>query len=177
MVLTFPLLQDLSEDLSAVHSRWLSSGNQPSPGGPNPNTVNPNPSSVRTPDVEAMDMDTYAKNLHLMNDSLHDLQSDIQRLAAQQTQIQQMMSPQRQQQQQPPQQQQHNPMDPQPFYMASDHPPMGGPGPGPGPMTPQRRTWGQPQPINFAHQQQPHPDMHGGPAGWQSPRRQQWGQR
>ena len=33
----------------------------------------------KTPDIEAMDMDTYTRSLHQMNDSLHDLQSDIQR--------------------------------------------------------------------------------------------------
>ena len=92
--------------------------------------------------------------------------SDIQRLAQQQSQIQQMMhtsqsaipsvaSPQR-----PPPNQQANPMDPQPFYISQPDPP------------PQRRTWGQPQPISFAHQ---------GPGGgveWppqQPPRRAQWG--
>jgi prefoldin subunit 5 len=42
----------------------------------------------RTPDIEAMDMETYSKSLSAMNDSLHDLQSDIQRLAQQQSQIQ-----------------------------------------------------------------------------------------
>ena len=92
--------------------------------------------------------------------------SDIQRLAQQQSQIQQMMhtsqsaipstaSPSR-----PPPPSQTNPMDPQPFYISQPDPP------------PQRRTWGQPQPISFAHQ---------GPGGgveWppqQPPRRAQWG--
>merc|ERR1712223_1335955 len=120
-----------------------------------------------------MDMDTYSKNIYAMNDSLHDLHrngfdySDIQRLAQQQSQIQQMMhtsqsaipsaSPQRPP---PPPQHQANPMDPQPFYISQPDPP------------PQRRTWGQPQPISFAHQ---------GPGGgveWppqQPPRRAQWG--
>ncbi len=101
-------------------------------------------------------METYAKNLNAMNDSLHDLQSDLQRLASQQTQIQQMMQPPQQQQQQ-----QLNPMDPQPFYIASDHP---------GhhqlhqqhPHPVQRRTWGQPQPIHFAHQQPPPPVRYSG---------------
>ncbi len=55
---------------------------------------------------------------------------------------------------------QSNPMDPQPFYIASPDPPA----------TPQRRTWGQPQPISFAQQPQMTPD------GWQGiNRRQQWG--
>ncbi len=101
-----------------------------------------------------------------MNDSLHDLQSDIQRLAQQQSQIQIMMSgPRLETSPGPPQQPQqpHNPMDPQPFYIASPDPPI---------STPTRRTWGQPQPISFAHQQQSQMD----PSGWQGmPRRGQWG--
>ena len=148
--------------MSAVQSRWLS-GERGGPGssgpGGNGSSVGGMGDQVRTPDVEAMDMDTYSRNLHAMNDSLHDLHSDIQRLAQQQSQIQQMMhSPQ--QQQAPAAPPHHNPMDPQPFYIAHD-PPQ------------QRRTWGQPQPINFAHQQQP---PQGPDGGWQSPRRQQWGQ-
>ena len=100
-----------------------------------------------------------------MNDSLHDLQSDIQRLAQQQSQIQIMMSgPRMETSPGPPQQPQHNPMDPQPFYIASPDPPT---------STPTRRTWGQPQPISFAHQQ---PQGPMDPNGWQSmPRRGQWG--
>ncbi len=101
-------------------------------------------------------METYAKNLHAMNDSLHHLQTDIQRLAQQQSQIQQMMQQQRQQQQ--------SPMDPQPFFISEGHHPHHPPPPPP----PQRRTWGQPQPINFAHQ-----------LAWTAhnhSRRQQWGQ-
>ncbi len=167
-----------------MQTRWLS-GNRPAgvaggagaAGAPNP---------MRTPDVENMDMDTYARNLNAMNDSLHDLQGDIQRLASQQSQIQQMMGGGGGQQQQ----QQHHPqappppssMDPQPFYIAPDHP-----GhhqlhhPHQQPLPPQRRTWGQPQPIHFAHQQHPPPHHHPhmGAAGDQSwsPRRQQWGQR
>jgi hypothetical protein len=57
-----------------------------------------------------------------------------------------------------PQQPTHNPMDPQPFYIASPDPPI---------STPTRRTWGQPQPITFAHQL---PQTMEG--GW---RRGQWG--
>ncbi len=162
--------QDLNEDLSAVQTRWLSGNRQG--GGAGGAGGAPNP--MRTPDVENMDMDAYAKNLNAMNDSLHDLQSDIQRLASQQSQIQQMMSgqPQQQPQQQLPQQQQAlppNPMDPQPFYIAPDHPghhQLHHP-------SPQRRTWGQPQPIHFAHQPPPPPHME---QPW-SPRRQQWGHR
>ena len=51
----------------------------------------------------------------------------------------------------PPSRAPHNPMDPQPFYISSDSQP-----PPPqiqqAPHTPQRRTWGQPQPISFAQQ-------------------------
>ena len=52
-----------------------------------------------------------------------------------------------------------NPMDPQPFYISQPDPP------------PQRRTWGQPQPIHFAHQHGP------GGMDWpqQPARRAQWG--
>ncbi len=139
-----------------MQTRWLSQGS----GG------NSRPSSTaKTPDAENVNAESYSKNLNAMNDSLHDLQSDIQRLASQQAQIQQMMrggQQQQQQQQQPP----PNPMDPQPFYMAPDHPEMH--------HTPQRRTWGQPQPIHFAHQGGPPPPQMDQP--W-SPRRQQWGQR
>ena len=112
-----------------------------------------------------MDMDTYSKSIYAMNDSLHDLQSDIQRLAQQQSQIQQIMHHSAM----PPNSQvtpnprggggPANPMDPQPFYISQPDPP------------PQRRTWGQPQPISFAHQQP------GGGVDWpqQPPRRAQWG--
>lgn len=151
------VLQDLTEDLSAVQTRWLSDQNRSQ-------TSTSNYTEPKTPDIEGMDMDTYSKSIYAMNDSLHDLQSDIHRLAQQQSQIQQMMhhpsaiaSPQRPPMQQPPS---GNPMDPQPFYISQPDPP------------PQRRTWGQPQPISFAHQ---------GPGGgveWpqQPPRRAQWGQ-
>ena len=55
-------LQDLTDDLSAVQTRWLSS---------DPNrSQNLDP---KTPDIEAMDMDTYSKSIYAMNDSLHDL--------------------------------------------------------------------------------------------------------
>ena len=56
--------------------------------------------------------------------------------------------------------QQHNPMDPQPFYIAQDAHQQ--------PQQPPRRTWGQPQPISFA--------TTAGPEPYISPqRRQQWG--
>ena len=144
-----------------MESRWLSSNK-----------------SAATPD--GGDMDGYSRNLQHMNDSLQDLQSDIQRLAQQQSQIQQMMNhsnqqpgmphnrqqQQQQQMQQLPmhqQQQQHHPMDPQPFYIAQDahhQQPQ---------QQPPRRTWGQPQPISFA--------TTAGPEPYSPQRRQQWGAR
>ena len=137
----------MSEDLSAVQTRWLSDRSKAAAAaGP------------RTPDIEAMDMETYSKSLCAMNDSLHDLQSDIHRLAQQQSQIQMLMSQPRMETSPGPQQPSHNPMDPQPFYIASPDPPI---------STPTRRTWGQPQPISFAHQLPQSMD-----GGW---RRSQWG--
>ncbi len=137
-----------------MQTRWLSDQNRASSQSYEP----------KTPDIEAMDMETYSKSIHAMNDSLHDLQSDIQRLAQQQTQIQQIMHPSQGPGGYPSAmsaspQRPMNPMDPQPFYISQPDPP------------PQRRTWGQPQPISFAHQ---------GPGGgieWpqQAPRRAQWG--
>ena len=55
-------LQDLTDDLSAVQTRWLSSSQASS------KNLDP-----KTPDIEAMDMDTYSKSIYNMNDSLHDL--------------------------------------------------------------------------------------------------------
>ena len=71
----------MTEDISAVQSRWLSDRNR----------TNPALNTPKTPDIEAMDIDTYSKSMYAMNDSLHDLQNDIQRIAQQQSQIQQMM--------------------------------------------------------------------------------------
>ena len=51
-----------------MQSRWLSNNRA--------NTTQ----ETKTPDIESMDMDTYTRSLHAMNDSLHDLQSDIHRL-------------------------------------------------------------------------------------------------
>ena len=86
--------------------------------------------------------DPYSKSLLHMNDHISEMSNNLQRLAAQQTQIQQMMqrSPQQQQQQQPQSAYPPHPMDPQPYYAPS--PEQGNPT--------QRRTWGQPQPISFA---------------------------
>ena len=50
-------MQDVSDDLSAVESRWLSSGNKPA-------------NSAQTPDGSGGDMDGYSRNLQHMNDSL-----------------------------------------------------------------------------------------------------------
>jgi len=85
--------------------------------------------------------------------------NNIQRLAKQQTQIQQMMSGSRLNSNSSPFHQ-PNPMDPQPFYIVSPDPPVAS----------QRRTWGQPQPILFAQQSPLMPD------GWQgNERHQHWG--
>lgn len=67
VIMKWILIQDLSDDLTAVESRWLSdrAKSQASTG-------------PRTPDIEAMDMETYAKSITAMNDSLYDIQSDIQ---------------------------------------------------------------------------------------------------
>ena len=71
------------------------------------------------------------------------------KLSQQHGQIQQMMN----QSGGPPSRAPHNPMDPQPFYISSEsqQPPPQIPNPYT-PHTPQRRTWGQPQPISFAQQ-------------------------
>ena len=106
---------------------------------------------------------------------------DLGKMASQQSQIQRMMQqPQQQQynniQSPPPQQQQPlNPMDPQPFYITGDsphHPQV----PPQQPHTP-RRTWGQPQPINFGQGGPMNPygprPMYGGPYG--APQYDQYG--
>ncbi|CAB4064941.1 CAMSAP [Lepeophtheirus salmonis] len=135
---------DLNDDLNAVQSKWCNE---------------PQQSTQKTPDMESMDIESYSRSLHAMNDSLHDLQSDIQRLTQQQGHIQQIMHTSNKPS--PHQVQQSNPMDPQPFYIAPPDQPS------------QRRTWGQPQPISFAHQAAIEP------TAWQqqqpSPRRPQWG--
>uniref|UniRef100_A0A0K2TD84 Patronin n=1 Tax=Lepeophtheirus salmonis TaxID=72036 RepID=A0A0K2TD84_LEPSM len=136
--------KDLNDDLNAVQSKWCNE---------------PQQSTQKTPDMESMDIESYSRSLHAMNDSLHDLQSDIQRLTQQQGHIQQIMHTSNKPS--PHQVQQSNPMDPQPFYIAPPDQPS------------QRRTWGQPQPISFAHQAAIEP------TAWQqqqpSPRRPQWG--
>ena len=180
------LLQDIGEDLSALQSRWLSKAAQPSDPSRASQGSNGPP---KTPGGGEGD-DNYSQSLQAMNDSLHDLQSDIHRLAAQHSQIQQMMGQPGPQagptgaNMAPQRPQQHNPLDPQPFYISADStqqaPNMGGPmvghmAPQVGPAAPQRRTWGQPQgPMTFAQQG-------GGVIEWgggQQPQqqRQRWGQ-
>ena len=96
---------------------------------------------------------------------------------SQQSQIQRMMqnsgggqspylqSPPAQHQQQLP----VNPMDPQPFYISGDSPHQL---PAQPPAVPQRRTWGQPQPINFGN-----PAMNwGGPRPMYQPQYPQYDQ-
>jgi len=111
----------------------------------------------RQPSVSSQPTDPYTRSYNNMNDSIYELQSDLHKLASQQSQIQNMMqSPQNTQN---AGQSQYaspaNAMDPQPFYISGSgqqqHPQMQQPQQ----QTPQRRTWGQPQPINF-----------GAPPGW-----------
>jgi len=191
--------KDLGEDISALQTRWLSTATGSKAGGATAAASHMAPhlaseasaSTPRTPDVDGLDRDTYTQSLQAMNDSLHDLQSDIHRLAQQHSQIQQMMHTPATAAAAAPQvsaaaagrpmsapHPHHNPLDPQPFYISADSPqqpvppsPAGSGGP---PHTPQRRTWGQPQPISFA--QQGGGMMSVDPSGWggQQPR-QRWG--
>lgn len=57
----------MSDDITAVESRWL-----------NDRAKSQASTGPRTPDIEAMDMETYTQSITAMNDSLYDLQSDIQ---------------------------------------------------------------------------------------------------
>eukprot|EP00092_Neocalanus_flemingeri_P035023 GFUD01038111.1.p1 GENE.GFUD01038111.1~~GFUD01038111.1.p1 ORF type:complete len:1437 (-),score=321.88 GFUD01038111.1:947-4795(-) len=132
-------------DTSAIQSNWLSERNKAQPGPPTQNVD------------QSKSVDPYTRTFSTMNDSLHELQTDIQKLATQQSQIQKMMHPDPRSpptQSQYMQPQAHNPMDPQPFYIAGSetpqqvHPQQMQPQQ----MQPQRRTWGQPQPINFGNQ-------------------------
>merc|ERR1719474_1141135 len=124
-------------DTSAIQSNWLSERNKPQPGPPTYNVD------------QSKNIDPYTRTFSTMNDSLHELQTDIQKLATQQSQIQKMMQtpPQNPSPYMQPQSQQqpHNPMDPQPFYISGSEPPQQVH------QQPQRRTWGQPQPINFGN--------------------------
>ncbi|KAJ8944831.1 hypothetical protein NQ314_009372 [Rhamnusium bicolor] len=74
-------LQEITEDASTLERKW-SDENQPFV------------ETRRTPDLENMDLEQYQQSIaqyvsFLMNSSLHDIQSDMQRLASQQNQIQQ----------------------------------------------------------------------------------------
>ncbi|XP_015182335.1 PREDICTED: patronin isoform X1 [Polistes dominula] len=145
-------LKEISEDVRDVEHKWLEQdGNAPFI------------ETRRTPDIENMDLDQYHQSISLMNNSLSEIQADIQRLANQQNQIQQqhlMTQHQQQMQQQLQQLQSLSQHHMQPFGMS----PMGT-------LTPriqdsqqsqfylhdqpqlQRRTWGQPPPSqNLANE-------------------------
>ncbi|XP_014601151.1 PREDICTED: patronin isoform X10 [Polistes canadensis] len=145
-------LKEISEDVRDVEHKWLEQdGNAPFI------------ETRRTPDIENMDLDQYHQSISLMNNSLSEIQADIQRLANQQNQIQQqhlMTQHQQQMQQQLQQLQSLSQHHMQPYGMS----PMGT-------LTPriqdsqqsqfylhdqpqlQRRTWGQPPPSqNLANE-------------------------
>ena len=107
---------------------------------------------VKTPDVESMDISR-------MSDSLHSIQSDIQRLAMQQSQIQNIMSHQQRGSSQEPERKSFYISQPEPqekhqrgFYISEDRlgaNAMGSPGASEEikTATTVRRTWGTPQPV------------------------------
>nr|CAD7259678.1 unnamed protein product [Timema shepardi] len=66
---------EISEDVSSVEHKWLDGGA-------------PFVEERKTPDIENMDLEQYQQSLAQMNSSLHEIQGDIQRLASQQHQIQ-----------------------------------------------------------------------------------------
>ncbi|XP_020292949.1 patronin isoform X6 [Pseudomyrmex gracilis] len=139
-------LKEISEDVRDVEHKWLEhDGNAPFI------------ETRRTPDIENMDPEQYRQSITQMNNSLSEIQADIQRLTSQQNQIQQqhLMSQHQKQMQQQLQQlqslsQQHmqsygmppmNPLTPRlqdtqqsQFYL-HDQPQV------------QRRMWGQPAPA------------------------------
>ncbi|XP_026670652.1 patronin isoform X4 [Ceratina calcarata] len=145
-------LKEISEDVRDVEHKWLEHDGSA-----------PFIETRRTPDIENMDLEQYHQSISQMNNSLSEIQADIQRLANQQNQIQQqhLMTQHQQQMQQQLQQlqslsQQHmqnygmppiNPMtsklpDTQQsqFYL-HDQPQL------------QRRMWGQPPPTqNLANE-------------------------
>ncbi|XP_067007915.2 patronin [Anabrus simplex] len=134
-------LQEISEDVSSVEQKWLDNNM-------------PFIEERRTPDIENMDLDQYQQSLAQMNSSLHEIQADIQRLATQQHQIQDMNhfqhqpvsqhqvlhSVQHQPQPQPPSQHQMTFQQQPQFYLHEQQL--------------HRRTWGQPP-----QQQYPSHDM------------------
>ncbi|XP_023247057.1 patronin isoform X2 [Copidosoma floridanum] len=141
-------LKEISEDVRDVEHKWLDQD------------AAPFVETRRTPDIENMDYEQYHQSISHMNNSLSEIQQDIQRLANQQNQIQQhhLMTQHQQQMQQQLQQlhslsQQHlhygvtppNPMTQRvheqqqsQFYLHDQ------------PQVP-RRTWGQPQPIQLGN--------------------------
>ncbi|XP_076751751.1 calmodulin-regulated spectrin-associated protein patronin isoform X3 [Xylocopa sonorina] len=139
-------LKEISEDVRDVEHKWLEhDGNAPFI------------ETRRTPDIENMDLEQYHQSISQMNNSLSEIQADIQRLANQQNQIQQqhLMTQHQQQMQQQLQQlqslsQQHmqnfgmQPMNPltsklqdtqQSQFYLHDQPQL------------HRRMWGQPPPT------------------------------
>ncbi|XP_076751765.1 calmodulin-regulated spectrin-associated protein patronin isoform X16 [Xylocopa sonorina] len=138
--------KEISEDVRDVEHKWLEhDGNAPFI------------ETRRTPDIENMDLEQYHQSISQMNNSLSEIQADIQRLANQQNQIQQqhLMTQHQQQMQQQLQQlqslsQQHmqnfgmQPMNPltsklqdtqQSQFYLHDQPQL------------HRRMWGQPPPT------------------------------
>ncbi|XP_078049388.1 calmodulin-regulated spectrin-associated protein patronin isoform X5 [Augochlora pura] len=84
-------LKEISEDVRDVEHKWLEhDGNAPFV------------ETRRTPDIENMDLEQYHQSISQLNNSLSEIQGDIQRLANQQNQIQQqhLMSHHQQQMQQ-----------------------------------------------------------------------------
>nr|XP_034195700.1 patronin isoform X11 [Osmia lignaria] len=140
-------LKEISEDVRDVEHKWLEHDGSA-----------PFIETRRTPDIENMDLEQYHQSISQMNNSLSEIQADIQRLANQQNQIQQqhLMTQHQQQMQQQLQQlqslsQQHlqsfgiAPINPltsklqdsqqQSQFYLHDQPQL------------QRRMWGQPPPT------------------------------
>nr|XP_034195705.1 patronin isoform X15 [Osmia lignaria] len=139
--------KEISEDVRDVEHKWLEHDGSA-----------PFIETRRTPDIENMDLEQYHQSISQMNNSLSEIQADIQRLANQQNQIQQqhLMTQHQQQMQQQLQQlqslsQQHlqsfgiAPINPltsklqdsqqQSQFYLHDQPQL------------QRRMWGQPPPT------------------------------
>nr|CAH7736423.1 unnamed protein product [Callosobruchus chinensis] len=106
-------LQEIGDDVNHLERKW-SDENQPFV------------ETRRTPDLENMDLETYQQSIAQMNSSLHDLQSDMQRLASQQSQLQQqtLITQQQRQIQQLQQQYQsmHQPQQQQQQYAPPQQP-------------------------------------------------------
>ncbi|XP_056647194.1 patronin isoform X17 [Diorhabda sublineata] len=67
--------KEINEDVSKIDRKW--------------SDETPTFAETRTPDLENMDLEQYQQSIAQMNSSLHDIQSDMQRLASQQNQLQQ----------------------------------------------------------------------------------------